>query len=522
MRYHKNATQLSDHSAPVMDQELRLRSHASVIGPATDYTYKWGLNAGLSPTRARRLALAVDEIVTDVVQYAYPEAEGEFQIAYRAGLATAEVIIREQGVPFDPSGIEYDRARAVEEGHFEGAGYAVVKHCVDEVRFLNKGADGKEFRLVQHIEARHIADLRLADLAQPPAPDRHEGDVRYSLEAAAPSDAMDIAKLIFRTYGYTYSKEDLYYPDRIEQALRNDEKFGVLVRTERSDQVVSGLRTERSDEDASERAASGAAVGYFAVLRHEDSAIGEVGEAVVDVNHRRRGLMTRMLEALIERAEADGLLGVYGEAVTAHEISQRANARFDFVSTALNLAYQPTERFTGLLDDYPQPISNLIDFKPLVPYDTVTPHLPAPYEDILRTLYDALGAVVIEPTEPAPALPAEAEIDARIDYGFQHAVLVVTEPGQDVVAQVEQTIQDLQQDALNAMYVDLPLRSPHTPALTDQLRDAGFCLAGLVPRFHRELDHLRMQRPLADLDLSKIVVYSDLAHRLKDRIIADL
>jgi hypothetical protein len=75
----------------------------------------------------------------------------------------------------------------------------------------------------------------------------------------------------------------------------------------------------------------------------------------------------------IQRAEGEGLLGVFGEAVTAHEISQRANARFDFVSCALNLAYQPTERFTGLIDDYPQPISTLIDFKPLVPYDTVTP-----------------------------------------------------------------------------------------------------------------------------------------------------
>jgi RimJ/RimL family protein N-acetyltransferase len=114
-------------------------------------------------------------------------------------------------------------------------------------------------------------------------------------------------------------------------------------------------------------------VGYFAVLRNDDSDIGEVGEAVVDVNHRRRGLMTRMLEGLIQRAEEEGLLGVYGEAVTAHEISQRANARFDFVSSALCLAYHPTERFTGLIDDYPQPISNLIDFKPLVPYETVRP-----------------------------------------------------------------------------------------------------------------------------------------------------
>jgi len=221
------------------------------------------------------------------------------------------------------------------------------------VSMRSKGSEGKEFRLVQHVEARHIVDLAPAEVVQDTEVPGEE--ISYALVDVKPTDARDIAKLIYRTYGDTYSKEELYYPDTIEQALRNDEKFGVLARTEH-----------------------GAAVGYFAVLRSDDSDVGELGEAVVNVNHRRRGLMTRMLEALIQRAEEEGLLGVFGEAVTAHEISQRANARFDFVSSALSLAYQPTERFTGLIDDYPQPISNLIDFKPLVPYDTVTPHLPGP------------------------------------------------------------------------------------------------------------------------------------------------
>jgi anti-sigma regulatory factor (Ser/Thr protein kinase)/GNAT superfamily N-acetyltransferase len=480
-----------------MDQELRLRNHASVIDPATDFAYKWSLNVGLSDTKARRLALAVDEIVSDVVRFAYPGEEETFQVAFRSDLSTAEVIIREQGVPFDPSEIAYDRTRAVEEGDFDGAGYEVVKRCVDEIQFLNKGSEGKEFRLVQHVEARHIVDLEPAEVVHDTeVPD---DDVAYNLVDVEPSDARDIAKLIYRTYGDTYSKEELYYPHTIEQALRNDEKFGVIVRTEH-----------------------GAAVGYFAVLRNDDSDIGEVGEAVVDVNHRRRGLMTRMLEGLIQRAEDEGLLGVYGEAVTAHEISQRANARFDFVSSALCLAYHPTERFTGLIDDYPQPISNLIDFKPLVPYDTVTPHLPGAYEDTLRAVYDELGAIVIEPEDKAGPMTEEAQIDVRIEYEFQHAVLVVEEAGTDVVDQVQQTIQDLNGTDLLALYVDLPLRSPHTPALTEQLREAGFLFAGLMPRFHRELDHLRLQRPMTSLDPDAIVVYSDLAHQIKDRIVGEL
>jgi len=55
-----------------MDQQLELRNHASIIGPVTDFAYRWGLKVGLSDEKARRLALAVDELVTDVVRFAYP------------------------------------------------------------------------------------------------------------------------------------------------------------------------------------------------------------------------------------------------------------------------------------------------------------------------------------------------------------------------------------------------------------------------------------------------------------------
>jgi hypothetical protein len=68
-------------------RRFRLRNHAGVNGPATDFAHEWGLNVGLSALKARRLAPAVDEI-----------------------------------------------------------------------QFPNKGSGGQEFRLVQHVEARHIVD----------------------------------------------------------------------------------------------------------------------------------------------------------------------------------------------------------------------------------------------------------------------------------------------------------------------------------------------------------------------------
>ena len=413
-----------------MDQTLHLPNHVEVIGPTTDYVYKWALNVGLSDGKALRLALAVDELVTDVVRFAFPGGDGSFELTLRADLSTAEVIIHERGEPFDPSRHPYDPERAVEEDNFEGAGFAVVDHCVDDFAFLNRGRDGKEFRIVQHIESDHIADLHST---KGPDPDADREDVSYSFSAVQSRDAEDIAKLIYRTYGYTYVREDLYYPERIERALEQGEKFGVLVRSN-----------------------SGRAVGYFAVLRSRESNIGEVGEAVVDVNHRRRGLMKRMLRSLIDQANERGLSGVYGEAVTVHDISQRVNHHFGMKSTAMLLGLFPPQRFRSLFDECTQPITVVIDFRPLVPYETVTAYLPARYAGLLRRIYAALdvGHVQVPPASaalPRDQLPDATEMDTRIRYNHNHVVFVVDTAGRDLPAQVHQALRDL--EALPLEYV---------------------------------------------------------------------
>ena len=484
-----------------MDHVLELPNQVEVIGPTTDYAYKWGLNVGLSEDKALRLALAVDELVTDVVRFAFPGTDATFQITFRSDLSTAEVIVHERGEPFDPSRYTYDPVRAVEEDNFDGAGFAIISHCVDDFAFLNRGREGKEFRLVQLIESEHVANL---PPTKQPDSDADRADVEYTLTPVEPRDAEDVAKLIYRTYGYTYAKEDLYYPERIERALEQGEKFGVIVRSN-----------------------SGRAVGYFAILQAPDSGIGEVGEAVVDEHHRRRGLMKRMLRALIDQANERGLSGVYGEAVTVHDISQRVNHHFGMVSTALLLGLFPPERFQGFAEDGTQPISIVIDFRPLIPYEQVTAYLPPPYADLLTQIYEALGVSDLDARPSAEAtprdeLPEATLMDARIRYVYNHVIFVVDTVGTDLADQIQQALRDLEDEEMVVACVDLPLDTPTTPAAVECLREIGFVFAGLMPRFHDGRDYLRLQHPLVDLDPEGITVFSELATTLKHNILDEL
>jgi anti-sigma regulatory factor (Ser/Thr protein kinase)/GNAT superfamily N-acetyltransferase len=480
-----------------MEARLQLHTDPGVIGAATNFAYTWGYDAGLPPEKALRWALAVNELVTDIVRFAFRHEQGTFTLIFRRDLTSVELVARELGEPFDPERHQYDPERARAEGDFNGAGLHLMRHLVDDFVFLNRGRDGKEFQLVEFIPSEHI-DERALEL--PPASTETEpSETDYHLSLATPADAEDIAKLIYRTYGYSYAKEALYFPEQIARALRQGDKFAVIVRTD-----------------------AGEPVGSFAVLRSTDSEVGEVGEAVVTEGHRRRGLMTRMLDRLIDEAKTRGLQGAFGEAVTVHDISQRVNQHFGMQSTALLLATFRIQRFRGFVDEYPQPVSIVIDFRPLIDVDSVTAYLPEPYADLLTDIYADLGIAVTTPPVPPPAYPPTSTIDVHINHRDRHATLVVETFGTDFIEQVEQTIKDLRDENLHVVYVDLPLDDPGTLDATPRLREHEFVLAGLMPMFHQQRDFLRMQRLLVDLDFDLIQVYSDRAHVLKETIREEL
>jgi len=480
-----------------MDAHLKLKAKVNVIGSASDFTYKWAINAGLPEADAARLTLAVTEVVTNIVLYAYPQEEGEFEITYHPDLTQVEVIVHEYGEPFDPDKHKYDRKRALTEGDFDGAGLALAAHMVDNFIFLQTGRAGKEFRLVKNVPAEHIADIITVDeITVAPAPDVTE---EYRLSVATPDDAEDIAKLIYRTYGYTYAKENIYFPKKNEQALAGRDKFAVMVRT-----------------------SSGEAAGHFAVLHSTDSNIGEVAEVVVSAPHRRRGLMTRMLNALIGLAKKNGLKALFGEAVTVHLISQNVNHKLGFHSTALLLANLPLTKYRDLVESYPQDVSVVIDYLLLDPIETRDAYLPAKYEDILARIYGRQGISVVNKSPARPVLSDETKFDLSIQYDNRTALVVIEDYGIDLEELVARLTISARDEGLNTVLFDLPLDHPGTTGAVAAFEKQQFVFGGLMLLFHNERDYLRMQNTISVLDMGMIYTYSDTANEIKRRVEKEL
>ena len=109
--------------------------------------------AGLDPGLAMSLNLALEEAVTNVVLYAYPEgAEGFVEIDILLEAHYMEFTVIDSGVAFDPTAKpDPDLTLGVEERPIGGLGIFLVKQIMDKVLYERKN-DRNYLRMIKKIQ----------------------------------------------------------------------------------------------------------------------------------------------------------------------------------------------------------------------------------------------------------------------------------------------------------------------------------------------------------------------------------
>lgn len=100
--------------------------------------------AGFDDAGINQIALASEEILVNVIHYAYPEAEGDLEI--EVGEATdgggIEIIVRDSGGAFNPLEEETpDISAPVEERPIGGLGIFMVQQIMDAVSYERRGRE---------------------------------------------------------------------------------------------------------------------------------------------------------------------------------------------------------------------------------------------------------------------------------------------------------------------------------------------------------------------------------------------
>lgn len=93
--------------------------------------------SGLDMSTTMRLNLAIEEAVVNVIDYAYPPGTpGDVSVEAASGSDFITFVIRDNGVPFDPTAKgEVDTTLSVEERPIGGLGIHLVRQIMDDINY---------------------------------------------------------------------------------------------------------------------------------------------------------------------------------------------------------------------------------------------------------------------------------------------------------------------------------------------------------------------------------------------------
>ena len=140
----------------------------------------------------------------------------------------------------------------------------------------------------------------------------YKTDIEVKIRDYKSGDGEGVVELFLQNYGRTYYKRSFYSPKYWDEMAKSGNYYPIIA------EIDSKV------------------VGQF-LLSVYDEYIGEVGAVVVHPEYKGRGIMNRMFEYLLKRAEELNLSAVYGEAIMFHPFSQKANLKQGMVESALQL-----------------------------------------------------------------------------------------------------------------------------------------------------------------------------------------
>ena len=319
-----------------------------------------------------------------------------------------------------------------------------------------------------------------------------EPDAALVFRALEPGEGAKLVDCVRRCYGDTHVDPGLYDVAAVDAALADGSRRSAVGVTP-DGEVIAHLGL---------------------VLRRPGDVTADAGLTMVDPRYRGRGLARRLSVEVGCMANELGLVGLHDYPVTVHAGTQRLAKGAPVVGLLLDNMPADVDFQEMEAPETAGATASLVRYMALRPAPARVVHLPAPYVDLARRLYEQCGldrAVRSDTTPPAGETGFESHRHARRGV-LVHAVSA----GRESTSRLEEA----STSELRVTQIDLPLDGEGTPHVASRLRGAGFFFGALLPEF-RDGDVLRLQRLSRALDPGAAPVLEDHTREIADFVAAD-
>ena len=469
---------------------LTLAAENRYLAPALAFIREAAGPLGLAAPDVHGLASVVETVAANVIRQAFePGQPGSFDIVVLRRPGRLVVAVEDQGLPFDFQALETAESRSASS----------LAALVDAVHFANLGTAGNRVEIVKRLAFTAID----AYPAGPEPPAAVASSVQpITLRLMTPEDAVAVARCTYAVYGYTVPDDYLYFPDHLREMLESG-LLQVCVGVTPTGEAVSCLTCE---------------------VDHPGAAVGYLGEGMVVPRYRHHGLLEQMLDFFLHRAAKQGMLGLYGEAVTVHVFSQKSNLSRGGVETGVQLADEAPVTFKAIDAGTPQKrTATVLMYMKTAPGPRRTVFLPPRHRNIIEQIYERLGLarVVGEVPDMAVELPDSSQVRVDVFPVWSEAAIRVTAYGRDLPEIVRTRLRVLQLRRIDWICLDLPLSHPAAAKLTAPLEALGFFFCGIIPELADDGDILRLQYlNEVEADLESVQLASDFGKEVFDYVVA--
>ncbi len=447
---------------------------------------------GIPQEDERRLGAVVERLVSFTLDNAYPDDDlGEIEVTLESGDGSVQVVVHDWGLPLTSAGGDFGPLPE---------SLAALAPDARNVLLMNLGSDGK--RLAAEVTVRSGDDGQARRHHIEAAPRRAQAGVEthdaIEVRTATPEDGEAIAQLLYENYHLSYVHADFYRPRYLMAALASGELLSTIAVHE------------------------GQVIGHHALMPLAGVPSAETGAAVVHSAYRGLGVFGRLFEHTLDAATERGLASVFGDAVTIHPFSQRAERSHGYRETALQLGMVPARTtMRGFGGEGPtRRTATLRSYKPFDERPRQAA-MPAPYRELLESVYANVGLSIEPRTELAlfAGEAATANVDESRSLGFLRVQRWDGEAG----SALKGAVRHLLSRHVDVVYADIDLVAvADVNKATAVLNELGFFAAGLVLHGPDGHDHLRLQLlDSEDIELDDVVCDSSFAEALKRRVLVD-
>lgn len=132
--------------------ELRFPSDSKYLHMVHELTRLLAVTTGFDAAEAEKIALAVDEATTNVVQHAYKGEEGhEIEVHFDPEGDNLEIVIFHDGKPLESMPVpEFDLDELVAEHKTGGLGLTIMRQMMDKVEHTKAGTGKNKCVMVRY------------------------------------------------------------------------------------------------------------------------------------------------------------------------------------------------------------------------------------------------------------------------------------------------------------------------------------------------------------------------------------